>query len=113
MHKKACSKNIYKQLQKEQHALDTLEMSAEQRKLYFLKQHSWYKSPRSLRYLAWRLKKRTCDRAVLALISTKGRATTEPVAISNIFADFYRKLYNTESPQHSSIIAYLKRPEVL
>lgn len=113
IHKKTCSKKIYKQLRKERLALETLELSAVQRKLYFLKQRTWTKSPRSLRYLAWRLKKQTHDRAVLALSTPKGHTTSDPVAILNLFADFYSKLYNTESPQQPSILAYLKRPGLL
>lgn len=109
-HKQSCSKKIYKQLQKERVALETLELSAVQRKLHLLKQRTWTKSPQSLRYLAWKLKKQTRDRAVLALASSKGQLTSDPITISNLFADFYRKLYTTESPQHASISAYFKRP---
>lgn len=113
IHKKTCSKKIYQQLLQERKALETIEISAVQKHLNFLKQRTWYKSPKSMRYLAWRLKKKTHDRAVAALKTETGQMVTNPVTISELFAKFYRELYRSRSPHQPSILAYLKKTDFL
>lgn len=66
-----------------------------------------------MRYLAWRLKKKTRDRAVAALKSSNGQVTTNPATIPGLFAKYYQDLYRSRCPQQSSILAYLMRTGIL
>lgn len=93
LHKHTCSKKVFKKLLQERKALELLEITVVQKQLYLLKQRSWYKSPKSLRYLSWRMKSKQNDRAVPVIMHHSGKQTTDPSAIANVFAEYYHSLY--------------------
>lgn len=107
LHKRTCSKKTFKKLLQERKALELLEISAVQRKLYLLKQRSWYRSPKSLRYLSWRLKSKQKDRAVPIIRHHSGTHTTDLKDIANVFAEHYQSLYQSDFPHPKAIADYL------
>lgn len=72
LHKKTCSKQIYRKLLAKRKALEAIDIRSIQRDLLFVKHKFWKKSPQNLKILAWRVKRKRALRQIFALRNSSG-----------------------------------------
>lgn len=102
-HKATCNPTVYKRLLEERKKLNALELNQIQRKILYLNQKHWLKSPKSLKLLSWRVKtKRSLTQICTIRDAARNNLTSTP-DILEAFRKYYSELYSSSGPEPTKI----------
>lgn len=107
-HKQTGSKKLYQKLLLERKKLETLDTTQAQKSLLFTKQTYWFKHPRSLEVISWKLSKNLADRHIHFIKDSVGNSHYTSSDILKVFEAFYKNLYKSDSPNPVLISSYLR-----
>lgn len=93
-HKLTCNRRVFKQLLSKRKALEAFDDNRIQRDLMYTRQRLWKKSPKTLKVLAWRVKKKRDSKIIHAIRSAGGATVTDSDQILSAIRDFYANLYD-------------------
>lgn len=106
IHKQSCNPKIYRKLLEKRKKLEALETSKIQRRILYLNQKYWFRTPKSLKLLAWKVKSKQNATQIHAINNDEGVKQTLTSDILNVFVEYYTSLYSCSHPNLGNIQSF-------
>lgn len=102
-HKSTGSTEVYQKLTQQCKTLEILETDQIKKNLIYLKQKYWHKSPKAIKLLTWRVRKRKAE-SMINFISTPQKGLQGKTDdILDCFKEYYSNLYTSRGPTITDI----------